>query len=108
MLERVSPAVRHFLLMLFASSVAVLGPFLTTHQSEFSVYVADRLRLPVWAVPLIASVIGSLILRFTTLTRQYGVGSTVPPLVPAPAVVVPAPPVVTGDVGPVQDTPPTQ
>ena len=76
MLDRLSPALRHFLIGLLAAALTVVVPLLTDHQSQIRDWIVGDLHLPLAAAPLVGAALAQLILFLTSLTRQYGVGST--------------------------------
>lgn len=82
LLDRLPAWLRHALIIFGSTLIGVVAPALVAHQDDISLWLVATLRLPVWVLPFVATVVGGLILRFTTLTRQYGVGSTVPATVP--------------------------
>jgi H+/Cl- antiporter ClcA len=81
-LDRLPAWLRHALVIFGGTLIGVVAPALAAHQDDVSLWLVTTMRLPVWVLPFVATIVGSLILRLTTLTRQYGVGSTTPPAVP--------------------------
>src|SRR5206468_3808362 len=79
MLDRLPPWLRHQLVIFGSTALGVALPLLAAHQDTVSVWLVTTLRLPTFVLPVVASVVGGVILRFTTATRQYGVGSTETP-----------------------------
>lgn len=69
MLDSLKPLVRHLAIIIFTSVLSAVALWLQTSQTEILSGV------PPLYVPLAASGLTALSLYFTTLTRQYGVGS---------------------------------
>ena len=102
MLDRLKPALRHFLIMLGAMLLAALLTELKADLGQLLPMVFKGLPAITYSilVVVLAPTLTTGILYFTKLTKQYGVGATPAAPVPDPQAVTDAP--IVGD--PVNDT----